>query len=27
MTHILRDGPIVLDPPGITLTEPFSAKV
>ena len=27
LTRILRDGPIVLDPPGITLTEPFSPRV
>jgi len=26
MTRIVRDGPIVLEPPGITLTEPFSPK-
>jgi Uma2 family endonuclease len=26
LTRILRDGPIALDPPGITLTEPFSPK-
>ena len=27
LTRILRDGPILLDPPGITLTEPFSPRV
>jgi hypothetical protein len=26
MTRILREGPIPLDPPGITLTDPFSPK-
>jgi Uma2 family endonuclease len=26
MTRILRDGPILLDPPGITLTDPVSSK-
>lgn len=26
LTRILREGPILLDPPGITLTEPFSPK-
>jgi Uma2 family endonuclease len=26
MTHILHDGAIPLDPPGITLTNPFSPK-
>lgn len=26
-TRILREGPIHLDPPGITLTEPFSPRV
>ena len=26
LTSILREGPIRLDPPGITLTDPFSAK-
>ncbi len=27
LTRILRDGPIVLDPPGIVLTDPFSPNV
>ena len=27
MTRIVRDGPIVLDPPGITLTDPFPSRV
>ncbi len=27
VTRILRDGPIPLDPPGITLTDPFSPKI
>jgi Uma2 family endonuclease len=26
MTRILHEGPILLDPPGITLTDPFSPK-
>ena len=27
LTRILRDGPILLDPPGIVLTDPFSPNV
>ena len=27
LTRILREGPIVLDPPGITITDPFSPNI